>query len=642
MADDNVEMPNLCRRSRISPQKSASSSFVSNTSAASPLATSQNNYLQTSLHNIKERVSVYEYLKNFFSNQSKKEERAPTATFIKPVQLGSLSSFSQSEIRINRKLDIDLEEEPRKSQEKSSKMKKQFSLKYLFGLDRNETSDSLALAGSNSGSTIPLSSTSRSSNSQEMIINKNVFSRGTSTMSSNNNNNNETPNPSQYVQENGRKRKGCCSFLFCYLPLLFLILLPLFLMFTGLNNNQMTKTPSETENLNIFKQLNEKIINPYLNIDFDSEKMHFLKEYASLSSDYFKHFLFEQVPWLFFQAFEMCKAICYNIYSFLSEKFQTTKETISEKMTVTQAFKHQLSDDLMEKLNELKEKIISETISKFKRTDDIESLRSELDYKFNSSLTIILNQYELSKNTQQSQEKELKQIKDVLNELETNYKFLMQQFQELKRNDNQQKEQQQISNNWQPGPGETISFEKLKEFINQSFYLYNADKTGMTDFASESIGGSILFTRCTETYLDNSRWFTVFDVPITRITVSPRVVIQGSLLQPGNCWAFKGSKADLFIKLAAKITPSSFSLEHIPKELSLTGVIDSAPQNFSVYGYESKDDIRDDNRLLLGNYRYDNNSKYTLQFFSVQVRKLSNLSFLDHNNKIESSFNLTL
>jgi SUN domain-containing protein 1/2 len=232
-----------------------------------------------------------------------------------------------------------------------------------------------------------------------------------------------------------------------------------------------------------------------------------------------------------------------------------------------------------------------------------------------------LNQYELSKNTQQSQEKELKQIKDVLNELETNYKFLMQQFQELKRNDHQQKEQQQISNNWQPAPGETISFEKLKEFINQSFYLYNADKTGMTDFASESIGGSIMFTRCTETYLDNSRWFTVFDVPITRITVSPRVVIQGSLLQPGNCWAFKGSKADLFIKLAAKITPSSFSLEHIPKELSLTGVIDSAPQNFSVYGYESKDDIRNDNRLVLGNYRYDNNSKYTLQFFSVQVRK---------------------
>ena len=37
-------------------------------------------------------------------------------------------------------------------------------------------------------------------------------------------------------------------------------------------------------------------------------------------------------------------------------------------------------------------------------------------------------------------------------------------------------------------------------------------------------------------------------------------------------------------------------------------------------GYTSKDDISDDTRLILGNYRYDNNSKNTLQFFSVQVR----------------------
>ena len=52
---------------------------------------------------------------------------------------------------------------------------------------------------------------------------------------------------------------------------------------------------------------------------------------------------------------------------------------------------------------------------------------------------------------------------------------------------------------------------------------------------------------------------------------------------PGNCWSFKGSKGDLFIKLAAEITATSFSLEHIPKELSITGFIDSAPQNFTVY-----------------------------------------------------------
>ena len=124
--------------------------------------------------------------------------------------------------------------------------------------------------------------------------------------------------------------------------------------------------------------------------------------------------------------------------------------------------------------------------------------------------------------------------------------------------------------------------ENIEELIDKKIYLYNADKTGMTDFASEAIGGRILFTNDTESYEEHSKWFTLYSVPITRILVSPRVVIQGSI-ESGNCWAFKGSKGALFIKLAAKITPKSFSLEHIPKELSLNGILDSAPKNFSVF-----------------------------------------------------------
>jgi hypothetical protein len=83
----------------------------------------------------------------------------------------------------------------------------------------------------------------------------------------------------------------------------------------------------------------------------------------------------------------------------------------------------------------------------------------------------------------------------------------------------------------------------------------------------------------------------------------------------------------LFIKLAAPIKPKSFSIEHIPKELALTGLIDSAPQNFTVFGFVNPDDISDDNRLILGNFRYDNTSKNTLQFFDTQVKFLTRLSF---------------
>ena len=55
------------------------------------------------------------------------------------------------------------------------------------------------------------------------------------------------------------------------------------------------------------------------------------------------------------------------------------------------------------------------------------------------------------------------------------------------------------------------------------------------------------------------------------------------MIHPGNCWAFKGHKGDVFIKLAATIKPKKFSLEHIPIELSPSKSLDSAPQNFSVY-----------------------------------------------------------
>lgn len=304
----------------------------------------------------------------------------------------------------------------------------------------------------------------------------------------------------------------------------------------------------------------------------------------------------------------------------------------------------------------LKEKIFSEAKEMLMNslpTNDIETMRRELDQKFNYTLSLMSNklvdqsmQMELS---QANHEKELQQMKTVLVELESRYKESMEQLQEkltaqtakleqqsqlLSEKDKAESQQQQlphqtaelILNN--PKLQEElkvlirsshadISFQKIEEYVDKTFYLYNADRTGMTDFASESIGGSILFTRCTEVYTENSRWFTVFDVPISRLTVSPRVVIQGTV-QPGNCWGFKGDKGDLFIKLAAQITPTAFSLEHIPKELSINGKIDSAPQNFTVYGYSNVEEISDDKRLILGNFRYDNISKSTLQFFDAQ------------------------
>ena len=54
-------------------------------------------------------------------------------------------------------------------------------------------------------------------------------------------------------------------------------------------------------------------------------------------------------------------------------------------------------------------------------------------------------------------------------------------------------------------------------------------------------------------------------------------------IEPGDCFAFKGEKARIFFKLAKEINPTSFTIEHISKELSITKSIDHAPKEFIIY-----------------------------------------------------------
>ena len=54
-------------------------------------------------------------------------------------------------------------------------------------------------------------------------------------------------------------------------------------------------------------------------------------------------------------------------------------------------------------------------------------------------------------------------------------------------------------------------------------------------------------------------------------------------IYPGNCWAFRGSQGYLVVRLSMQIRPTTFTLEHIPKTLSPTGNITSAPKDFAVY-----------------------------------------------------------
>ncbi|XP_069425826.1 SUN domain-containing protein 1 isoform X14 [Ovis canadensis] len=157
-----------------------------------------------------------------------------------------------------------------------------------------------------------------------------------------------------------------------------------------------------------------------------------------------------------------------------------------------------------------------------------------------------------------------------------------------------------------------ITEAQARVIVNNALKLYSQDKTGMVDFALESGGGSILSTRCSETYETKTALISLFGVPLWYFSQSPRVAIQPDIY-PGNCWAFRGSQGYLVVRLSMTIRPTAFTLEHIPKALSPTGSITSAPKDFAVYGLENE---YQEEGQPLGRFTYDQEGE-SLQMFAA-------------------------
>ncbi|XP_030645987.1 SUN domain-containing protein 1 isoform X2 [Chanos chanos] len=160
-----------------------------------------------------------------------------------------------------------------------------------------------------------------------------------------------------------------------------------------------------------------------------------------------------------------------------------------------------------------------------------------------------------------------------------------------------------------------LSEEDVRLMVDNALRLYSQDRTGLVDYALESGGGSILSTRCSETYETKTALMSLFGIPLWYFSQSPRVVIQPDVY-PGNCWAFKGSQGYLVIRLSLSVLPTAFCLEHIPKALSPTGNISSAPRHFTVYGLD--DEYQEEGKLL-GDYTYQEDGE-SLQIFPVQEK----------------------
>ncbi|RXN09176.1 SUN domain-containing 2-like protein [Labeo rohita] len=174
----------------------------------------------------------------------------------------------------------------------------------------------------------------------------------------------------------------------------------------------------------------------------------------------------------------------------------------------------------------------------------------------------------------------------------------------------------------QEGAG-AASIQDVKQIVHRAISLYRADGIGLADYALESSGASVLNTRCSETYKTRSACLSLFGIPLWYHSESPRTVIQPELY-PGKCWAFRGSQGFLVIALSYPVRITHVSLEHLPKELSPTGRIDSAPKDFAVYGMS---DETEDGKLL-GTFTYDQDGEPIQTFKLPEVSEIYSMTEL--------------
>nr|XP_042699476.1 SUN domain-containing protein 2 isoform X2 [Chrysemys picta bellii] len=146
-----------------------------------------------------------------------------------------------------------------------------------------------------------------------------------------------------------------------------------------------------------------------------------------------------------------------------------------------------------------------------------------------------------------------------------------------------------------------VTEEQVHLIVNRALKRYSEDRTGMVDYALESGGASVISTRCSETYETKTALLSLFGIPLWYHSQSPRVILQPDV-NPGNCWAFRGSQGFAVIRLSSHIRPTAVTLEHVPKALSPLDTIPSAPKDFAIFGL---DEEGQQEGIVLGQFTYD-------------------------------------
>ncbi|CAB3223837.1 unnamed protein product [Arctia plantaginis] len=173
--------------------------------------------------------------------------------------------------------------------------------------------------------------------------------------------------------------------------------------------------------------------------------------------------------------------------------------------------------------------------------------------------------------------------------------------------------------------GMDLDIEAVKRVVAGMLDVYDADKTGLVDYALESAGGQVVSTKCTELYQIKTKQYSILGMPVLWVYTSPRYALTPGAM-PAECWAFQGFPGYLVVRTYAIIEVTGFSLEHMSRLLAVDGKIESAPRNFSVYGLHGE---MDPEPHLFGDYMYDSNGT-SIQYFPVMYPKTTNIGGVEY------------
>ncbi|XP_027730375.1 SUN domain-containing protein 2-like, partial [Vombatus ursinus] len=157
---------------------------------------------------------------------------------------------------------------------------------------------------------------------------------------------------------------------------------------------------------------------------------------------------------------------------------------------------------------------------------------------------------------------------------------------------------------------------EVNQIIKEALKQHSEDRIGLVDYALESSGASIVSSGSSETYGIRTEWsahFTLLGIPLWRYFQSPRVILQPDVY-PGNCWAFRGPRGFVVVRLSAWIQLTAITLEHVPKALSPNSDIPSAPKDFVILGLNEDSQMEG---VALGQFTYENAGE-AIQTFPFQ------------------------